>query len=203
MADYQVDPGALKQTGKGINDTIKELEAVGFAEGAGAGRGFSLLEMTGMQIGDPGCKSAFDDFCERWAQMVRVLVQEGNEIAEKLDLSAGIYHEQEQYLSDSLKYVVNAGMGNPNLTEDQVSAQSWDKTLSDNPFSQVAGADYSAKSFEVAADHSAASWKAAEADALRYSPEARVFGGDEEDAAKAEARSKALNQEYRNLGGGN
>jgi hypothetical protein len=202
MADFQVDPTALQQTAKGINDAIKELEAVGFVEGAGAGRGFSELELTGLQIGAPGCKAAFDDFCERWGLMVRGLVQEGNAIAEKLDLSAGVYHEQEQYLSNSLKYLVNAGLGDPNLTEDQISAQSWSKTLSDNPFEQVAHADYSAKSFVAGAVHSEAAWKATEADLLQHSPEALVLGGDKADADRAKAESDELNKQYQQLTGG-
>ncbi|MER5641492.1 hypothetical protein ABT095_31685 [Kitasatospora sp. NPDC002227] len=202
MTDFQVDPEALKQTAKGINDTIKELEAVGFAEGAGAGRGFSMLELTGLQIGEPGCKSAFDDFCERWALQVRALVQEGNQIAERLHLSAGYYHEQEEYLSNSMKVVVNSAMGNPNLTEEQIDKQSWGQTLGDNPYTQVTHADFSMKSWAQAGVHSEAAWKNAEADALRYSPEARVLGGDEADAAKAEARAKQFNEQYKAMGGG-
>ena len=94
-------------------------------------------------------------------------------------------------------------MGNPNLTEDQVDAQSWSKTVSDNPFTQVAHADYSAKSFQAAAVHTEATWKHTEADALQYSPEARLLGGDKADAAKAEAMSKALDEQYKSMGGGN
>ncbi|KDN80675.1 hypothetical protein [Kitasatospora cheerisanensis] len=202
MADLQVDAQALELTAKGINDSIKELESVGFAEGAGAGRGFSLLELTGLEIGDQGCRSAFEDFCERWALVVRELVQEGNEIAERLNLSAGLYHEQEKYLSDSLKLVVNSAMGNPNLTGEQVTAQSWRQTLSDNTVSQIANADFSAQSFQAAAVHQQASWEGLKADFDRNSGAARVFGPDEEAAKAAEARQSELNRQYEQMTGG-
>jgi len=202
MADLQVDAQALELTAKGINDAIKELEAVGFAEGAGLGRGFSLLELTGMEIGDQGCRSAFDDFCERWALVVRSLVQEGNEIARRLDLSAGLYHEQEQYLSNSMKLVVNSAMGNPNLTEEQVSVQSWKQTLSDNTVTQVAHADFSAQSFQAAAVHQGAAWEGLKADFDRNSGAARMFGPDEEAAKAAEAKQAELNRQYEQMTGG-
>ncbi|WP_051738423.1 hypothetical protein [Kitasatospora setae] len=195
MADLQVDPAALEMTAKGINDAITELEAVGFAEAAGTGRGFSYLEMTGMEIGSQRCKDAFDDFCERWALRVRELVQEGNEIADRLNLSAGLYHQQEEYLNNALKYAVNAGMGNPNLTEDQVSAQSWGQTWSDNAYTQFANADYSADSMRAAMVHSEASMKGLQADFDRTVLE-------DEDAAKAaDARANALNEQYRQMPG--
>ncbi|MFE4601076.1 type VII secretion target [Kitasatospora indigofera] len=199
MADFQVDPEALKLTAKGINDAIGELKKVGIAEGAVVGRGFTDLELTGGQIGSPGCKSAFDEFCERWGVMVRGLVQQGNEIAEKLDLSAGIYHDHEQYVSGALKDAVSAAMGNPNLTQDQVEGRSWGQTLSDNPYTQVRDADYSAKSFEEGALHSAATWKGVEADLLEHNIMLNQVGDEEwnkEHAAKAKAMSDALNQRF-------
>ncbi|GGR06896.1 hypothetical protein [Kitasatospora griseola] len=202
MADLQVDAQALEMTAKGINGAIKELEEVGFAEGAGLGRGFSLLELTGMEIGDQGCRSAFEDFCERWALMVRSLVQEGNEIARRLDLSAGLYHQQEQYLSDSMKLVVNSAMGNPNLTEEQVSAQSWKQTLSDNSVTQFENADFSAQSLQAAGLHQRASWEGLKADFDRNSAPARAFGADEDAARAAEAKQAELNRQYEQMTGG-
>lgn len=203
---YQVDPQALKQTASGINDTISELKSIGIVEGAEAGRGFSNLELSGLQIGHPRVKSAFDEFCERWSWMVHGLVRQGNSIAEKLHLSAGIYHDQEQYVSGMTKDVVNAAMGNPNLTEDQVEKQSWGKTLSDNDVTQIAHADYSAKSFQAGAMHSAATWKGTEADLMTNSQlrAAASMTGESDDLAttqaKAAARAKQLNQLSQQMG---
>ncbi|WP_327065796.1 hypothetical protein [Kitasatospora sp. NBC_01302] len=161
MADsYQVDPRALDSTAKGINDAIAELKALGIDEAAEQGRGFSGLELTGMQVGNPGLQSAFSDFCERWSWGVRTLVHDGTEIAARLGLSAGKYYDQEQYASGVLKDVVNAAIGNPDLTQSQVEARSWSKTFADNPVTQVANADYSKASLDKAAADSAATWKA-------------------------------------------
>ena len=199
MGEYQVDPQALKLTAKGINDAIGELKAVGFAEGAGSGRGFTGLELSGMEISTPGCKDALDEFCERWQWMVRALVQQGNEIAQKLDLSAGIYQDQENYVSGALKDVVSAAMGNPDLTQEQVEGRSWGQTFADNQYTQVRDADYSAKSFQEAAVHSEATWKGVEADVLTSSPMLNQLGDEERNkelAAKATARADALNQQF-------
>ncbi|MFD0263538.1 hypothetical protein ACFVH7_35295 [Kitasatospora indigofera] len=199
MGEYQVDPQALKLTAKGINDAIGELKAVGFAEGAGAGRGFTGLELSGMEISTPDCKDALDEFCERWQWMVRALVQQGNEIAQKLDLSAGIYQDQENYVSGALKDVVSAAMGNPNLTQEQVEGRSWGQTFADNQYTQARDADYSAKSFQEAAVHSEATWKGVEADVLTSSPMLNQLGDEERNkelAAKAKARADALNQQF-------
>jgi hypothetical protein len=157
---YQVDPEALKLAAEGINGAISELKSLGIEESGEVGRGFSNVELTGMQLGNAGLRGDFDAFCERWSWGVRTLVQDGNEIAKRLDLSAGIYYDQEQYTEGTLKDVVNAATGNPYLTQDQVEAQSWGKTLSDNPFTQVRDADYSEKSFEQSALHSAQTWQA-------------------------------------------
>lgn len=50
-----------------------------------------------LQVGDAGLCKAFSEFAERWEWGVRALVGEGNQVAEKLDLSAGYYHEMEEY----------------------------------------------------------------------------------------------------------
>ncbi|MFF3911678.1 hypothetical protein ACFYZJ_38440 [Streptomyces sp. NPDC001848] len=157
---YQVDPDALRMAAKGINEAIDELKSLGIDESGEIGRGFSNIELTGMELGDAGLRSAFDAFCERWSWGVRTLVHDGNEIALRLGLSAGLYHDQEQYVEKMLKDVVNAGMGNPDLTQEQVEAQSWGKTLSDNSFNDFRHADWSEKSIEEAAQHSAQTWKA-------------------------------------------
>jgi hypothetical protein len=156
---YQVDPEALKLAAKGISGAITELKGLGIDESGEVGRGFANVELTGMQLGNSGLRGAFDAFCERWSWGVRTLVQDGNEIAFRLNLSAGLYYDQEQYAEGALKDVVNAAMGNPNLTQEQVEGQSWGKTLSDNSINDVLHADYSATSFEHGAEHSEQTWK--------------------------------------------
>jgi hypothetical protein len=110
---YQVDPEALKLAAEGINGAISELKSLGIEESGEVGRGFSNVELTGMQLGNAGLRGDFDAFCERWSWGVRTLVQDGNEIAKRLGLSAGIYYDQEQYTEGTLKDVVNAATGNP------------------------------------------------------------------------------------------
>lgn len=198
MADFQVDPEALKLTAKGINDAIGELKKVGIAEGAVVGRGFTDLELTGADR-LPRLQVGLRRVLRTLGVMVRGLVQQGNEIAEKLDLSAGIYHDHEQYVSGALKDAASAATGNPNLTQDQVEGRSWSQTLSDNQYTQVRDADYSAKSFEEGALHSAATWKGVEADLLEHNIMLNQVGDEEwnkEHAAKAKAMSDALNQRF-------
>lgn len=161
MADsYSVDPDALKMAGDGINNAIAELKTLGIDESAEAGRGFSNVELSGTQLGNAGLHSSFAAFSERWAWGVRSLVRDGNEIAVRLGLSAGLYHDQERYVSGMFKDVVNAAVGNPDLTQEQVEKQTWGQTLSDNPYTQVCDADYSAESAAKAADHMKRTWKA-------------------------------------------
>lgn len=161
MADsYAVDPQALKLAADGINGAIAELKTLGIDESAEVGRGFSNIELSGMQIGHAGLHDSFAAFAERWAWGVRTVVQDGNEIALRLGLSAGLYHDQEQYVSGTFKDVVNAAMGNPDLTQEQVEAQSWGQTLSDNPYTQVRDADYSAESAAKAGEHMKETWQA-------------------------------------------
>ncbi|GAA2283989.1 MULTISPECIES: hypothetical protein [Kitasatospora] len=198
---YRVDPEALKQTAAGINGAIDELKSIGIAEGAEVGRGFTNLELTGMQAGSLDVKATLDEFCERWSWGVRALVQTGSEIAEKLHLSAGLYHDQEQYVSGVAKDVTNAALGNPNLTREQVEGQSWGKTLSDNPYTQARDADYSAESYRYASVHSQATWKAAEADLLA-NPNLQVAAmtaGHGDDLATAQAKADAVAKDLNQL----
>ncbi|MCX4747436.1 hypothetical protein OG455_18235 [Kitasatospora sp. NBC_01287] len=161
MADsYAVDPEALKATAKGINDAIAELRTLGIDESAEGGRGFSEIGLTGLQVGNPGLQSALADFCERWSWGVRTLVHDGNEIAQRLGLSAGMYYDQEQYASGMLKDVVSAAIGDPDLTQEQVEGQSWGRTWSDNPYTDLTRPDDSAASLDKAVADSRAAWAA-------------------------------------------
>lgn len=160
MADsYSVDPQALKMAADGINNAIAELKTLGIDESAEVGRGFSNVDLSGMELGHADVHGAFSAFSERWAWGVRTVVQDGNEIAQRLGLSAGVYHDQEQYLSGMLKDVTNAAIGNPDLTQEQVEKQSWGKTLADNPYTQVRDADFSAASAQQAGQHMKQTWQ--------------------------------------------
>jgi hypothetical protein len=151
---YGLEPAALQETAQGIEEAITELKAVGFAEGAEAGRGFSELELSGLEAGHPGLQGAFAQFCERWEWGVRTLVQDGNQIAARLGLAAGRYHDMEQYAAGLLKDVAVDLGGNPHLSDEQAEQQSWQQL--------AAGArpDYSADSWDKAGRQMAAQWKA-------------------------------------------
>lgn len=122
---FTVDRAALRETAQGINDTIGALGKLGFAEEAEIGQGFSGLSLTGLQVGDAGLQSAFAGFCDRWSWGVRALVQDGNQIARRLGLNAGMYADAEQSIVGSLKDLVDAGIGDPHLSDAQVAQGSW------------------------------------------------------------------------------
>ncbi|MFI0539775.1 hypothetical protein ACH3VS_12950 [Streptomyces sp. WSLK1-3] len=165
MSDgYQVDPEAMARITRGINQAMDELKNFGFDIEANLGRGFGDLSMTGLEAGDDALQQVFADFCDRWGWGVRSLMQDANEFAGRLGLSAGLYHEQEQYVSDTLKTVWTAGTGNPYLSPDEVKERSWSQTLKDNPLSQAAHADYSAESFTAGRDEVKAAWSQAAED---------------------------------------
>lgn len=152
---YSVDPEALKMAADGINNSINELKSLGIDESAEVGRGFSNVDLTGMELGNSDLHSSFAKFSERWAWGVRTLVQDGNELARRLGLSAGIYHDQEQYVVGVTKDVANAAAGNPDLTTDQVEKQSLSKSVG-NAWTP----DYSAQSAAKAADDMKKTWQA-------------------------------------------
>ncbi|MEU6239364.1 hypothetical protein [Kitasatospora sp. NPDC047058] len=155
---YEVDPQALKLAEEGINGAIGELQKLGIAGFAESGRGFSELEMTGMEAGDPDLGNVFNEFCERWSWGVRKLVQEGTQIATRLGLSAGYYYEQEKYANNLLKDVVASGMGNPHQTEEQIEGKSWGEVWGDNPYTQITNPDFSAESADKAYENMKKTW---------------------------------------------
>ncbi|MCM2425799.1 hypothetical protein [Streptomyces sp. RKAG337] len=157
--DLAVDSAALALAAQGLNGAIGELKSLGTQGSADTGRGFGDLALTGMQLGHSGLTSAFGSFCGRWEWGVRTLVQEGNGFAERLGLSAGISHDEDQYIKDTFKVVTNAAMGNPNLTEEQVEGMSWDQVKADNPISDWQHPDFSAKSVEQAQHDIGQTWK--------------------------------------------
>lgn len=156
---YEVNPDLLRQTASGINGTIAELKTLGITEAAEEGRGFGNLEMTGLQAGHEGLRSSFAGFCDRWAWGVRTLVKTGNDIAHQLDVQAGTYHDNEQYVVGVFKDVVNAVAGNPRASEQQVENSSFgDIVAADKP-------DFSAASFDNADRTIAKTWSSVAGDA--------------------------------------
>ena len=69
MADgFSVDRAALRETARGIDDTIGALKGLGLDEEADGGRGLAGLELPGLQAGDARVQRAFGDFCDRWSR---------------------------------------------------------------------------------------------------------------------------------------
>lgn len=112
---YAFDPEAAKQVEKGLKAATAELEETGyFSITAQQGHGFQFMLMSGMEMGAGELADVFGQFCGRWGLAIHGKMQGLNDIAERLNLSAGLYHEQEQYVNDTFKEVaVTAGSYNP------------------------------------------------------------------------------------------
>ncbi|MFP3988912.1 hypothetical protein U9R90_15700 [Streptomyces sp. E11-3] len=155
-ADIHLPPGALADIAKGINLAHSELKDLGMIGEASVGRGFSELGLSGLELGHSGLASEFGTFCDRWEWGVQALSLKGNVVAQALGLSVGAFAEQEQYVKDSLKIVVNSANGNPHLSEDEVKKMSWDAIRDqhtwDNP-------DWSPESFKEANQEIKQTWK--------------------------------------------
>ena len=166
MADgFTVDRAALLETAQGINDTIGALEGLGLDEEAEVGRGFSGLALSGLQVGYAGLQSAFAGFCDRWSWGVRTLVQDGNQIAQRLGLAAGNYADAEQLVIGSLKNLVDAGMGDPHLSDSQVADGSWAQAEGRGP--GQAPNDLSGAAWRQAATQMGQTWRTEGHDAAR------------------------------------
>jgi len=178
---YQVDPDALKETAAGIEGAIDALKGLGLGQSGEIGRGFSGLELTGIQASSGDLKSAFDAFCERWSWGVRTLVQDGDEIATRLGLSAGLYYDQEQYVQGALKDTVNAAFGNPDQAQSVTESKSWGQVWSDNPIEDVLHPDYSAASEAKAGKTVRSTWAGEKKDLEQLG--IKAAGGPVADAA--------------------
>ncbi|MGV9580128.1 hypothetical protein ACWDRZ_26135 [Streptomyces sp. NPDC003509] len=153
--DLNVDLASVQQITSGLRAAVADLKEFGTGTGAVLGKGLSDLSMTGMEAGHHGLSVDFEDFCERWEWGVRALVQDANAIAAKLGLAAGILWEEDQYVQGTMKVVVNAGVGNPHASEDEIVKQNWGDVFTPDYLSP----DYSAESFERAADEAGQTWK--------------------------------------------
>lgn len=142
MADgYAVDRSALAETAQGLNNVIGALDGLGFDETGEVGRGFSGLALSGLQAGDGNLASAFGNFCDRWSWGVRALVQDGNQFAQRLGLSAGLYSDVENEVTGAVKDVVVAGVGDPHMTDQQAAAASWSQDAAEVTGAQTQGGD--------------------------------------------------------------
>ncbi|MET9437993.1 hypothetical protein [Streptomyces sp. NPDC006551] len=157
--DLAASQEALAQITKGITGTLSELKELGMVGEASMGRGFSDLQLSGMETGHDGLTGAMKTYCERWEWGVRSLVQKGTLFAELTGLSAGVFHEQEQYISGAFKVLTNSAMGNPYATEDEITQKGWGDVLSSNTFTHIRDADYSQESFDTARENSEQAWK--------------------------------------------
>lgn len=133
---YKFDPEAAKQVEQGLKAAQAELEETGyFSITAQQGHGFQFLLMSGMEMSSGQLADVFGQFCGRWAMAIHSNMQELNDIASRLGLSAGLYHEQEQYVNDSLKeVVVTAGSYNPQqgvAEGDKAGEKSWGEVWGD------------------------------------------------------------------------
>ena len=160
-----IKAAGLDEIAKGITLTLAELKDLGVDSLAGVGRGFSNLELSGIQLGHEDLTARFKSFCERWEWGVRGLVAEGNKFAQDVGLSAGTLHETDQYISGAMKVAYNAGVGNPYASEDDVTKMSWDE-LRQSSVDAVTDPDYSEKSFDEAWQKSEQSFKDAGRDAM-------------------------------------
>ncbi|GAA2735499.1 hypothetical protein [Streptomyces nogalater] len=146
---------------KGLTGALGELRELGMAGEAGAGRGFGDIALSGLEVGHEGLTGEFTSFCERWEWGVRALVAEGNAFAEKAGLAAGTYYETDQYVKGAFKVAVNASIGNPYASEEEVQKMGWGEIAASG-----GGTDYSQESFREAWANSEQGWKDAGRDAL-------------------------------------
>ncbi|GHC65569.1 hypothetical protein [Streptomyces cinnamoneus] len=154
----EASKAALRDVAKSINAAIGEMKTVSGPGAAAVGRGFDELALSGLVAGHEGLAASLKTFCNRWDWGVRALVQDASEFAHRVGLAAGYYQEVDQYLKDTFKVTVNAAMGNPHLTEDQVEAMSVKDVLADNPVTAIRDADYSDESFATAGKNAKESW---------------------------------------------
>ncbi|MEU7025358.1 hypothetical protein AB6O49_20950 [Streptomyces sp. SBR177] len=153
----------LGEIAQGLTLALGELKELGPASMAGAGRGFGEIELSGLELGHEGLTAKFSSFCERWEWGVRALINEGNAFAVKAGLSAGSYHENDQYVEGTFKIVTNAAIGNPYASEDEVTKQGWRDIAGSGAFG---GVDYSRESFDQARANSIQGWKDAGRDVM-------------------------------------
>ncbi|MGW4562286.1 hypothetical protein ACWEN3_07675 [Streptomyces sp. NPDC004561] len=152
-----IKTAGLDLIAQGITQTLDDLKDVGVDSLAGAGRGFSNLELSGMQLGHEGLTDKFKSFCERWEWGVRSLVAEGNAFADRVGLAAGTLYETDQYVGGTLRVGANSLVGNPYASEADVEKMSWGQ-WANSTADAYAHPDYSKESFDQAYANSKQGW---------------------------------------------
>ncbi|MGQ4516753.1 hypothetical protein [Streptomyces sp. DW26H14] len=146
---------------QGLTEALGELRELGMVGEAGAGRGFSGIALSGLELGHEGLTGELKTFCDRWEWGVRALVDEGNSLAQATGMSAGTYYENEKYMEGTFKVVTNAAIGNPYASEEDVEKMGW-KDIATSGMS----VDYSKESFDQALSNSEQGWKDAGRDVM-------------------------------------
>ncbi|MFD7782286.1 hypothetical protein ACFV4Q_04215 [Streptomyces nojiriensis] len=132
--DLDLDPVAVRNIQDGLRSAVGELREFAMGTSAVAGGGMGQLALTGMEAGHPAVAAALEGFCERWDMGVASLFVVTSGLAERLGIGAGSVWEQDQYLKGTFKVVVNAGIGNPHASNDEVEKKSLEAVLSDHAF---------------------------------------------------------------------
>ncbi|MDO0911337.1 hypothetical protein QQM39_10880 [Streptomyces sp. DT2A-34] len=157
---YDVDPQLLQQLSKNLNAAMDELKEVTDATEATTGQGFEDLALPPNAVGAARPAQALKDFASRWSWEVQTLLDEGNQIAEALDLNAGYYHEAEEYGKGALKDVAAAFVAPPTITSEQaqkMSTQDLTAAVKENGSFHYSGDDFN-KGFSQARKSLSAEW---------------------------------------------
>ncbi|GAA1554562.1 hypothetical protein [Streptomyces globosus] len=134
--DLDMDPAAVQNIQAGLRSAVGELREFAMGTSAVAGGGMSQLALTGMEAGHPSVAAALEGFCERWDMSVASLFIVTSGLAERLGIGAGLVWEQDQYMKGTFKVLINAGIGNPHASDDEVEKKSLDAILSDHAFTR-------------------------------------------------------------------
>ena len=154
--DLKFSKEALGLITKGLNGAIDELKSVGgSATGSLQGAGFGEMALSAMEAGHSGLAKDFEDFCERWEWGVRALIMDANALAARLGLAAGMIYSEEKYWEGTFKVAANSFVGNPHLSEEEVTGKEWGDLVSLENYKP----DYSAESFRNAGNEMAQTWK--------------------------------------------
>ncbi|QNP72406.1 hypothetical protein IAG44_25285 [Streptomyces roseirectus] len=165
-AGKDLETAGMAQVAQGITQTLDELREIGVDSLAGAGRGFSELALTGLELGHDELRSEFSSFCERWDWGVRSLVFQANAFAQSVGLAAGLLHETDQYVSGSVKVLANSVVGgSPYATEEEVQGKSW-RDIAFSQYDALSNPDYSKESLDKAVEAAKQGWKDAGRDVM-------------------------------------
>jgi hypothetical protein len=157
--EVKIDPELMIAAADGINGIIDTLAQFGLGETAGAGRGFSAIQLSTLEAGDSEVQRKMESFAERWEWGIRFLVQSANEISQIIGLAAGAFYEMDQIQAATIKKSVADLVGNPNMSYEEAKTTSWEQML------QMQQPDYSPESFDKAAASLQENWTSIKNDA--------------------------------------